>query len=87
MTVWTLADFPAARYFHAMSIETIEREIESWDESQLTRLVNRAVAIRSKFRKDFIAELSAKLDDPDPSRWVSLDEAERRLGIGSEGGQ
>ena len=87
MTVWTLADSPAARYFHAMSIETIEREIESWNESQLTRLVNRAVAIRSKFRKDFIAELSAKLDDPDPSRWVSLDEAERRFGAGSGSGQ
>lgn len=70
-----------------MSIEAIEREIETWDESQLTRLVNRAVAIRSKFRKDFIAELSVKLDDPDSSRWVPLDEAERRLGVGSEGGQ
>lgn len=70
-----------------MSIEAIEREIETWDESQLTRLVNRAVAIRSKFRKDFIAELSAKLDDPDPSRWVSLDEAERRFGIEPECGK
>jgi len=87
MTVRTLADSRGARYFRGMSIEAIEREIETWDESQLTRLVNRAVAIRSRFRKDFIAELSAKLDDPDPSRWVSLEEAERRLGIGSESGR
>jgi hypothetical protein len=70
-----------------MSIEAIEREIETWDESQLTRLVNRAVAIRSKFRQDFLSELSAKLDDPDPSRWVSLDDAERRFGMEPERGQ
>ena len=64
-----------------MSYEAIEMEISKWDEAQLTRLVNRAVEIRKKFRKDFMAELSAKLDDPDPSRWVSIEEAEKRFGI------
>ena len=58
-----------------MSYEAIEMEISKWDEAQLTRLVNRAVEIRKKFRKDFMAELSAKLDDPDPSRWVSLEDS------------
>ena len=68
-----------------MSYEAIEMEISKWDEAQLTRLVNRAVEIRRKFRKDFMAELSAKLDDPDPSRWVPLEEAEKRFGITNGG--
>jgi hypothetical protein len=39
------------------------------------------VTLRHQREQGTLEKLGAKLDDPDPSRWVTLEEAEGRLGL------
>ena len=64
-----------------MTFEAIEQEIATWDEAQLTRLVHRAVEIRSVNNPERAARLARLIDDKTPGRWLTLEEAEKRLGI------
>jgi hypothetical protein len=64
-----------------MSFEAIQQEITTWDEARLRKLIAYAVVLQDRKSGDFAAELARKLDDPDPARWVTLDELDRRLGF------
>ena len=64
-----------------MSIEAIQQEITTWDESTLRRLIAYAVVLQDRKSGQTASTFARKLDDPDASRWVSLDELDRRLGI------
>ena len=66
-----------------MSIEAVQREIASWDEAQLRRLIAFAVVLQDR-KGGTHADLAGKLDDQNPARWVSLDELDRRLGFTAE---
>lgn len=64
-----------------MNFETVQQEITTWDEPALRRLIAYAVVLQDRKSGQSAADYASKLDDPDPSRWVSLDELDRRLGI------
>ena len=64
-----------------MSIEAIQQEITTWDDSALRRLIAYAVVLQDRKSGQLPSTFARKLDDPDASRWVSLDELDRRLGI------
>ena len=67
-----------------MNFETVQKEITTWDELALRRLIAYAVVLQDRKSGQTAAEYARKLDDPDPSRWVSLEDLDRRLGIGPD---
>jgi hypothetical protein len=67
-----------------MNFETVQQEITTWDEPALRRLIAYAVVLQDRKSGQSAADHARKLDDPDPSRWVSLEELDRRLGIGPD---
>lgn len=62
-----------------MSIETIEREIATWDDVALRRLAGIVLRLRHERDPAWKADLARKIDDSTEGRWMSLDEAEREL--------
>ena len=64
-----------------MSLEAIQQEITTWDEAALRRLIAYAVVLQDRKSGYSAATFARRLNDPDPSRWVSLEELDRRLGI------
>jgi len=67
--------------FPPISLEVIQQEITTLDETTLRRLIAYAVVLQDRKAGQTAATLARKLDDPDPSRWVSLEELDRRLGL------
>ncbi len=63
-----------------MNFETVQEEITTWDESTLRRLIAYAVVLQDRKSGQAAAD-ARKLDDPNPTRWVSLEELDQRLGI------
>ena len=64
-----------------MSFETLTHEVATWPDDQVRRFQAFLVTLRHQREQGTLEKLAAKLDDPDPSRWDSLEEAERRLGL------
>ena len=70
-----------------MSFDEIEREISTWDAAQLRKLRARVFSlIQLREDPEFPARMAAIIDDPNPNRWVTLEEFERRFGFASEAG-
>jgi hypothetical protein len=59
----------------------VQQEITTWDEPALRRLIAYAVVLQDRKSGQIAADYVRKLDDPDPARWVSLEELDHRLGI------
>ncbi len=68
-----------------MSLEAIQTEVSSWPEEMVRRLQGYLVALNHQ-RDGTLQRLSDKLDDTDPRRWVSLEQAEEMLGLNDDDG-
>ena len=64
-----------------MSFEAIQKEVAQWSDAQVRQFQAYLVTLRHQRDSTTMDKLSAKLDDTDPTRWVSLEEAEKRLGL------
>ncbi len=64
-----------------MSFEALQQEVTSWPESQVRQLQAFLVTLRHQRDAASMQKLASKLDDTDPSRWISLEEVEKRLGL------
>ena len=64
-----------------MSFEALQQEVTSWPESQVRQLQAFLVTLRHQRDAASMQKLASKLDDTDPSRWISLEEVEQRLGL------
>ena len=64
-----------------MNLESVQREIETWDGDNLRKLMLFVASLRRQ-RADPArsAELARTLDDLDPTQWVGMDEVNKRLG-------
>jgi hypothetical protein len=71
-------------YSFSMSFEALTREIAAWPDDQIRRFQAFLVALRHQRERGTLEKLAAKLDDPDPSRWISLEDVEKRLGLANE---
>ncbi len=63
-----------------MSIGILKQEIATLTLEQRRELVGYVVALNRNDRGALMKNLAAKIDDRSPERWISLEEAERRLG-------
>jgi hypothetical protein len=65
-----------------MSVEEIERELSDLDDAARHRIMAFLVSIEDQKRTEYMAEMARKIDDKDPSHWITLEELEKRLGLG-----
>jgi hypothetical protein len=68
-------------YFFPMSFEALTREIAAWPDDQIRRFQAFLVALRHQREQGTLEKLAAKLDDPESVRWISLEDAAKRLGL------
>lgn len=62
-----------------MSLEALKREAAALDERSRQELFSFLVSLREQQWALRAQSLARNLDDPDPSRWLTLDELESRL--------
>ena len=64
-----------------MSIAALKTEIASLPVEERRELIGYIVSLNRKNNDEFMRKLAEKMDDKSPERWVTIDEAERRLGV------
>ena len=62
-----------------MSMDAVQNEIATWDDTQLRRLIAYAVVLQDRKSGRLPGDFGAKLNDR--SRWVPLEEFDRRMGF------
>jgi len=62
-----------------MSIEAIKQELAELDDDKRHHIMAFLIAIEDKRNTEYMAALARKIDDNDPSHWVTLEEFDRRL--------
>lgn len=67
-----------------MSIGAIKSEIAHLPLDERRELAGYIISLNRKNNEAFMRKLAEKIDDKSPDRWVTLEEAERRLGACSE---
>lgn len=61
-----------------MSLVQLKQEVASLPANEQGELMSFIAAIQMENDAEFRAELTQKLDDPDSSRWISLEDAQKR---------
>ena len=64
-----------------MSVEELERELTSLGDAERHRIMAYLVALEDQKRPAYRAEMARKIDDKDPSHWLTLEEFEKRLAL------
>jgi hypothetical protein len=65
-----------------MSVEELERELSELADAERHRIMAYLVAIEDQKHAEYLAKLARKIDDKDPSHWITLEELEKKLGLG-----
>ena len=65
-----------------MSFDAIQREIPNLETTELKKLIGCAFsALQRREDPDFPDRMARLIDDKTPGRWLTMEEAEKRLGI------
>jgi hypothetical protein len=67
-----------------MSLEAIQQEVATWPKPQVRKLQAYLVSLQREADEETMQRLTAKIDDNDPSHWVSLEDMAKRLGLDQE---
>jgi hypothetical protein len=62
-----------------MSLETLKREAAALDETARRELRAFLISLREEQWASHLRKLGARLNDPDPNRWLTLEELRERL--------
>ena len=62
-----------------MSIEAIKQELAELDDDKRHHIMAFLIAIEDRKDPEYGAKMARKIDDNDPSHWVTLEEFDRRL--------
>ena len=65
-----------------MSVEELERELSGLADAERHRIMAYLVSIEDQKHADYMEKLARKIDDKDPSHWITLEELEEKLGLG-----
>lgn len=65
----------------AMSFDTLKKEVESLAEDERRKLLAFMITLDDRSRPDYRVELARRIDDHSPERWMTIDQAERELGL------
>jgi hypothetical protein len=64
-----------------MSIDAIIQELPKLESADLRRIRDILNSIEDQRNVEYMKELARRLDEKDPSRWVSLEELQSRLSL------
>ncbi|MFT4691675.1 MAG: IMP cyclohydrolase [Limisphaerales bacterium] len=64
-----------------MSFEDVIAEVQSFGEGERRRLMAMLVALQDKKDSSHAERLAAKIDDQVSKKWITLDDAEQKLGL------
>ena len=67
-----------------MTLQAIKAEANRLDPQERQELLAHLVALSDRQRRERAERLAAKIDDKDPSHWVSLEELDARLGLNEQ---
>ncbi len=62
-----------------MTLLEVEKEADRLTDEEQRRLISHLISRRVQRNVAYKQELARRLADKDPSKWISLDDAERRL--------
>ena len=62
-----------------MSIEVLKQELAGLGEGERSQIVAYLLALQDEKHAAYQSALARKIDDKDASRWVTLEELDRRL--------
>jgi hypothetical protein len=65
-----------------MSKEELKRELATLDSADRGEMMAYLVYLDDLENPERLVKISRILDDKDPSRWLTLEEVEKRLGLG-----
>ncbi len=68
-----------------MSIDAIKQELANLDEERRSEIIAFLVALSDRNDAEHRAEITRRIDDKDPSHWMTLEELERRFALGDNG--
>jgi len=68
-----------------MSIEAIKQELAGLDAEGRQQIIAFLVSINQRENPEYRAKMARKIDDNDPSHWLTLEEFDRRLSIKDDG--
>jgi len=64
-----------------MSIEAIKEELAGLDAEGRQQIIAYLVSINQRENPEYRVKMARKIDDNDPSHWLTLEEFDRRLSI------
>jgi hypothetical protein len=64
-----------------MSIEAIKQELAGLDAAGRQQIIAYLVSINQRENPEYRAKMARKIDDNDPSHWLTLEEFEKRLSL------
>ena len=67
-----------------MSIEAIKQELASLDDEERHHIMAFLIAIEDGKDSGYMAAMARKIDDKDPSHWVTLEEFEKKFSLGED---
>ena len=65
-----------------MEARELKSELAALDSKGRRQMIAFLLALEDQNNQEYREELARRIDDKDPNHWVSLDEVERRLGLG-----
>jgi hypothetical protein len=65
-----------------MSIDAIKQELAGMDDEKRHHIMAFLIAIEDRKDPEYAAKMARKIDDNDPSHWVTLEEFEKRFSFG-----
>jgi hypothetical protein len=65
-----------------MSVEELKEKLAALDADHRNEIIAYLVSLNDRDDPSRLARIERALNDKDPSRWITLEELEKRLGLG-----
>ena len=65
-----------------MEVGVLKSELEALASKDRRQVIAFLLALEERDNQVYRQELARRIDDKDPTHWISLDELDRRLGMG-----
>jgi len=67
-----------------MEVGVLKSELVALESKARRQMIAFLLTSEEKDNQEYRQELARRLDDKDPTHWISLDELDRRLGLGGQ---
>jgi hypothetical protein len=64
-----------------MSTDELKRKLVELSSAERNQILAYLISLRDREDPEYMAKMARKIDDKDPSHWLTLEEFDRRLGL------